>query len=399
MKKCAFLSGLFCFTAACGDDGRPVRDDAGVSAGLSETGGAEGSTSGPAQDDGSDEETDGATGTTDGGDASSTGAEAGGTCEQAQFSFDLEPQTPNVMLVLDKSRSMSNLWDHDLDPSTPQISRWHSLFNVVDYLTAELQEEINFGAQLFPSADAWLDEPTNVYSCAVSEQPEVSVAALTREAILDAMPAPGDFSISGGTPASTGVTNAIEHLVALGSDLPRAIILITDGAANCNPAEAPEDTLFVYDDTLPDIVYEAFTMHQIPVYVVGINILDEMGTKPAVNPHQALTEVALAGGVPSQGIDAFYNSFNEMELADAVGQVVGAIECTVTLEVEPDFPDHVEVTVSGTTYPQVADCDAEDGWVYTSPNGPFNAIQLCGVACDDLQGEGGVISVDYVCPE
>lgn len=350
------------------------------------------STSGDASD--SDDES---TSTDDGGadESSSTGAPQ---CEQAGYSFELLPSPPNVMLVLDKSRSMSNLWDHDNDPDTAEISRWHSLHNVVDELTAQFAGRIHFGAQLFPSAAAYLDEPTNDFSCMVEGEPEVGVGPDTAADILAALPAAEDFSISGGTPTVAGLASSIDHLLSLGDEAPRAILLLTDGAANCSTLEAPEDTLFVYDDQTPHVVASAFADHGIPTYVVGINILDEMGTKPAVNPYEALTEVADAGGVAAQGVDHFYNSFNEIELVAALEVVADRIECTISLVDMPQHPEEVAVSVDGDVWPTVADCTGEDGWVYTAPQGPYNAIQLCGAACEALQG-GGTVGVDFGCPE
>lgn len=377
------------------------------------TGGASASVGEPGTDDGSDESTsdpnddaDVAEGTTgdedDNGESSSGGADESTTdavdCEQAQFAIQLEPLPPNVMLVLDKSRSMTNPWDHDLDASTPDISRWHSLHNVVADVTAQFSSSIHFGSILFPSSDAFLDEPTNAFSCLVEDAPEVPVGAGTRDAILGSMPDPLDLTISGGTPAAAGVQNAVDHLLTLPDDAPRAVLLVTDGAANCNPDEAPADTLFVYDAQVPLVVSQAFADHAIPTYVIGINILDELGTKPAVNPHEALTAVANAGGAPSSGADSFYNSFNEIELAEALQAVAMKIECTVSLPEEPEFPDLAAVSIDGQPWNQVGDCAAGDGWTYTSPVAPFNAIELCGAACDALQG-GGTVQVEYGCPE
>lgn len=404
MKTCGkvILSILTLSLAACGGDGS--NDSGAATLGGTTTGANDASTGEPEpepEDDGNDEstgpaETDGGTGTTTG-DEPADSAETGSQCEQEMFSFDVEPQTPNVMLVLDKSRSMSNIWDHDLDPNTAEITRWNSLVNVVDYLTHEFGAQINFGAQLFPSADAYLDEPVNEFSCRVLEAPEVPVGPATAAEIIASIPEAADWTISGGTPAYAGVESALAHLDAVAPDAPRAIVLVTDGAPNCNPAEAPEDTLFVYDQEVTQIINESFTGHQTPVYVVGINILDYMETKPAVNPAQAINDMAVAGGVPAPGPDPYYNSFNEPELASALEEVVGAIECTITLEEQPIYPENVSVEVGNTWYPQVADCATEDGWVYTSPAGPYNAIQLCGAACDDLQG-GNTVGVDYLCP-
>lgn len=388
--------------AGCADGRNNHRATGGVSDSL---GGAEtgddGDTRPGAEDDGDDgttdaPETDGMTGSEEGGDAS-TGEGDDDVCEQSMYSFQVDAQTPDVMLVLDKSRSMSNLWDHDLNPATPEISRWHSLHNVVSRLLADFGGQMNFGAQLFPAADAWLDEPTNAWSCRVAAAPEVAVGPNTAAQIIAAMPAGEDFSISGGTPAVAGLRNAIEHLDDNAGKGARAIVFVTDGAANCNENEAAGETLFVYDDRVPDVIADAFNTYSIPVYVVGINILDEMGTKPAVNAYEAITDAAQAGGAPAPGPFPFYNAFNEIDLADALEAVLDDIECTINLDVEPAFPENVGVTVDGTGYLEVADCDAQDGWVYTAPAGPFNAIQLCGSACQALQ-DGGLVEVDYICP-
>ena len=342
-------------------------------------------------------ETEGMSGSSEEGGDGSTGEDDDEVCEQSMYSFEVEAHAPSVMLVLDKSRSMTNVWDHDLNPATADISRWHSLHNVVTQLLADFGSEIDFGAQLFPSADAYLDEPTNAWSCEVEGAPEVAVGPGTANQILAAMPAGADFSISGGTPAVAGLRNAVEHLDNHAGEGARAIVFVTDGAANCNENEAADDTLFVYDDRVPDVIADAFNTYSIPVYVVGINILDEMGTKPAVNAYEAITDAAQSGGAPAPGAFPFYNAFNEIDLENALEEVLDDIECTVNLDVTPTFPENVAVTVDGTGYLDVADCDTQDGWMYTAPAGPFNAIQLCGAACDALQ-DGGLVEVDYVCP-
>ncbi len=342
-------------------------------------------------------DSDGKTGGSSGEDDSVDETSNGEQCEQAEFSFTFTPETPNVMLVLDKSRSMSNLWDHDLNPGTAEISRYNSLHNVVDFLVSEFSDDINFGAQLFPSAAAFLDEPTNDFSCLVVDPPEVSVGPNSAAQILAVMPPANDFAFSGGTPAVAGLVSAIDHLKSEAPTGNRAVIFITDGAANCSPDEAPDDTLFVYDEEVPNVIASAFNDDGIPVYVVGINILDEMGTKPAVNAFEAITDAAMVGGAPAPGPQPFYNAFNEIDLADAVEQVVSDIECTVNLDVEPIFPENVGVTVDLTPYGQVADCESGDGWTYPNDAGPFNSILLCGSACDSIQN-GGLVEVEYLCP-
>jgi hypothetical protein len=389
---------------ACADNGSNGSATLGGSIGTT----AEATASDTAEDDGAEQGDESSSTTADsdsmgdeststGGDGDSESSTTAPACEQEGFAFELVPTPPNVMLVLDKSRSMTNLWDHDADATTAEISRWNSLHNVVEFVTSEFSDSINFGAILFPAAEAWLDEPVNQYSCLVHDEPEVAIGTNTGPAILAAIPAADDFAISGGTPASAGLGHSIAYLQTLPADQPRAILLITDGAANCSPDEAPEDTLFVYDDAVPALVGDAWANDAIPTYVVGINILDELGTKPAVNPYEALSAVADAGGVPATGNDRFYNAFNEIELAAALEVVANRIECTVTLPEEPEHPDYVEVTVDGQNWGAVADCTTGNGWAYTNAAGPFNAIQLCGGACEALQG-GATVNVEYKCP-
>ena len=46
---------------------------------------------------------------------------------------------------------------------------------------------------------------------------------------------------------------------------------------------------------------------------------------------------------------------------------------------------------------QVTDCATEDGWVYSNPDGPYDAIILCGTACDAL-GAAGTLDATFGCP-
>jgi hypothetical protein len=384
----ALLLGL----PACGDDGD------GRVIGASATDGDVEATTGEEVDgsttsDDDDESADGES--SDGAVDETTGS---GLCTQADFDVVLEPPTPKVMVLLDKSNSMNAQWDHDADPLTPNIPRWTSLYHVVEHLLGEFQHTTQFGSLLFPGADSWLDEPTNDWSCIVSEQPEVPVGPMNAQAILESIPPAQGFSISGGTPAVAAFETALEHLLGLQNDQPKAVVLVTDGAANCSEEEAAGDTLFVYDARLSQIVEDAYTQHEIPTYVVGIDIRDFMGSKPAVNTYHSLSEVALAGGVPREGEAPFYNSVNEHELADALDTVLHQIECTVKLPEAPEYPDEMKVDVDGLDASKLGNCSEGDGWAWTHPNGPHTTIELCGVACDALQ-DVGAVGVHYGCPE
>ncbi|MCH9686905.1 MAG: hypothetical protein K0V04_36055, partial [Deltaproteobacteria bacterium] len=61
------------------------------------------------------------------------------------------------------------------------------------------------------------------------------------------------------------------------------------------------------------------------------------------------------------------------------------------------FPDFVEVEIDGELVERVDDCASEDGWQFVNPEGPYDAIALCGAACDSLAAQG-VLDAIYRCP-
>ena len=312
-----------------------------------------------------------------------------------EFGTILQPVRPNVMLVLDKSRSMfTNSWDHDNNNGTPQITRWNSLYQVTDNILTTFDQQINFGSILFPSVQA-----QNVYNfpaCVTSDIPEVNTNPGNRAAILAAIPGPNVVNSYGGTPATLGVEAAVGHLQQQGPNNPRVMILITDGAANCDQNAQNLNELFeVYDDQLPVEVAAALANNDITTYVVGIDIAnmvlnDGIGGDPNnINPSTTLNAVAQAGGTGT-----FYNSNDQQDLLDALTLVIEeSLSCIIPLEDPPFFPDFTKVVIDGVEYELVDNCNGQDGFVY---NNDFTEIELCGQACEDLKGFGEA-DVQYFC--
>jgi hypothetical protein len=325
-----------------------------------------------------------------------------------EVDFTLQAVPPNVMLVLDKSGSMIvNEWDHDADPGTPEITRWNSLYNVVETVVGGFDTQINFGANLFPSLDAVSE--LSEQACLVDPVPAVEVGAGTGEAILAAIPDPLSDDIEGATPATAGVGVGRTHLETLDPRVPRFIVLVTDGAANCSADASTEDCPGVgcdlmenYDTNLPIAVAAAFEAG-IPTFVVGIDIVDELlgegdDGAPEANTHTELNAVAVAGGRPQDGNDKFFNAQNELDLQAALAEIAGqVVSCVVPLEPPPEHPNFVEVEIGGQSFDRVEDCAAGDGWRYVNPEGPYDAIELCGAACDALTMQGD-LDATYGCP-
>lgn len=292
-------------------------------------------------------------------------------CGEQSITFDLT--TPEVMLVLDKSGSMvSNTWDHDRDDATPEVTRWASLHQVVENVTAEFDARMNLGAVLFPAIDA--PNQSNALACLMGDGPDATVAALGGEAVLAALPPAEATDIHGGTPATAGVQMAAEHLLSIQGENPQAIVLVTDGAANCAESASGSSLFLQYDDALPVAAAEAFAAG-VPVYVVGIDIEDAVLELPIANPWERLSEVAGYGGVPRDGDVPFYDVFDELELDAALDSIAREVSCSVSVPEHFDS-DRLALAIDGELVSEVGSCDDGEGWTQEP-----GAVRLCANTC------------------
>ncbi len=336
--------------------------------------------------------------------SSSTGSTGDVPCEE--IDSIITPTPPNVVLVLDKSGSMvvnpHGFWDHDSNPITAMITRWNSLHQVVQDLTFSHGDRVNFGAALFPSKSATAQYDGS--ACVVSAEVEAPVAAMNSSDLLDAIPPAGDANLKGATPTAAGVTIALNHLKGLDPAVSRAIVLITDGAANCAMGSEPPPMFETYDQSLHTIVQQAHEVDQIPTYVVGIAIKDVVsgdekdGDPDKINNFNKLNELAVQGGRPREDPEQrFYLALDQPQLKQALLEVVDdTLSCSLPLPFAPKLPEMTGVAVGNESFSQVEDCASDDGWVYDDPDGPFTAIILCGAACEALKAAGSA-EVEFFC--
>ncbi len=317
---------------------------------------------------------------------------------------------PNVILILDKSGSMVNpelFWDDDNDDAdddgfvdqnpmimaTPKVSHWRSLHDVVTLILTNFNDKINMGATLFPSVDA---QPVlGPAACLVITTPEIPVAPMNGNNVLAGIPPAWAEDLAGGTPAEKGVTTSYDHLKGLGGSNNPIAILVTDGAANCSTSAPDDMALLDYDENLVPTVAAAFNTDNIPTYVVGIDISSEPDPQGTIT-FDVLNDLAVAGGVPREGTEKFYNATNKQELQEALDNILDTVlDCT--LEFPDGFPPDTEPTIDN--YPQPlnhsADCSMEDGWKLNE-SGDFPMIDLCGALCIYFQ-QWGELQLKFVC--
>lgn len=293
-------------------------------------------------------------------------------CGEQSIAFDFA--TPQVMLVLDKSGSMaSNTWDHDRDTGTPEVTRWASLHQVVENVSTDFDARMEMGAVLFPATNA--PNQSNALACLMGDGPDAMLSAMGGEAVLAALPDAESTTIYGGTPATAGLRMAAAHLQAVQSDQPQAIVLITDGAANCAEDAIGSGLFLQYDSALPVAAAEAFAAG-IPVYVVGIDIEDELLGAPVANPWERLSEVAEYGGVPRDGDVPFYDVFDEVELDATLASIAEEVSCSVPVPEHFDS-ERIQVTIDGASVPAADGCEDGEGWIADGPN----TLRLCADTC------------------
>jgi hypothetical protein len=309
-------------------------------------------------------------------------AEGGkGHCGESEFVFD--PVPPNVVLVLDKSGSMMTTWN----AGGMTVTRWYSLHGVVQALVESLDASVYFGVKLFPDANAGTTWETG---CGVIQGMEVPVAPMNAAAVLGGIP-PANATVQGGTPATAAMQQAVAHLHDLDPAQPRAIVLITDGAANC---VAPFHTN--YDPQLNATIDTAYQVDGIPTYVVGIGVPPGF-IDAGVNLYDQLNDAAVKGGRPKDHpTERFYSALDGAALNEALSEIGSQLtSCVVVLDPKPDHPDLIEVEIDGQPIPQVDDCEQGSGWAFLDDD--KDRIILCGQACDAL-GEGASVNTYYKCP-
>ena len=325
-------------------------------------------------------ETDGIPTTDDGDIFTSNSDGQGSICDEQDFAGEIDP--PNVMLVLDKSGSMSkNKW---LDQNAIQ-TRWASLYRTVEFMVVNYQHSIRFGMKLFPAIDA--TETGKI--CEVPDGVDVPITDNNEALLLDTMPG-ANATVAGGTPAGAGLREALEYLQELkasGDTRRSVVILVMDGrVADCD--ESHQEMLA--------IAAEGYKLGM-PTYVVGIDV--DPSTEEGVSLSVELKQLAQAGGT-----DNYYDSANSELLKQAMEEIIGKIsDCRIVLEEKPLQPDWATVTVNGVDYKWLGDttCEAaalpedQGGFVYVDVDGK-TAVQLCSAACEEYVN-AGVVTVNLLC--
>ncbi len=291
---------------------------------------------------------------------------AGTVCDEVMFQAMAE--RPDIMLVLDKSGSMDfNYWQF----MGQNMNRWDSLYLTVQSVVTQFDDQADFGAELFPKRYSFSGE------CQADYPVTVPVAPMNAQTVLSSIPQLGE-SVAGQTPMGMGIQIAKAHLESIAQpNKPQAMILVADGGVSTS-CGSPNSSAEIVN------MVSQMAANGVPTYAVGIDA-DTQSLQDQLNA------IAAAGGTGQ-----FYNAQDGNALLMMMeGIVEGVLSCSLQLEMEPDFPGFTKVNVGGMEWPQVNDCNTEDGWIWSVE---YTEITLCGAACQALKDTGSA-DLEFQCPQ
>jgi Mg-chelatase subunit ChlD len=299
------------------------------------------------------------------------GRDAAGSADAVcgSTALTLQGSPVDLLLVLDKSGSMSNDFRDDMCPpacDSTNPSKWTAVTQALTTVLTERPDLADWGLELFPTSAL----------CTVDTHPAISVGPNNATAIVNAVMA---TSPSGATPTAIAEATGAAYLMTLNDSRPRYIVLVTDGEPNC----AVSDPTMADDARAIQAVADAFTAG-VPTFVVGIGNLSPAQT--------TLNGMATAGG-EAQPADALGRTYfpgdDPATLLSALTAIAhGVASCNFVLASPPASP--ADVVVLGDGHPIAR--DAANGWSYGTDT---TVIVLHGAACTAFR-TGAVQSLSAV---
>lgn len=292
-------------------------------------------------------------GSSSGGGSSNTGGDTG-TCASADV--DLGHQLPTVLLLVDQSASMNEMFGTS--------DRWQTLrtalMDPAMGIVKTLEGQVRFGLTLFSGMNGAAPCPTLT-----------TVAPMLNNftPIDMAYPVPTSAIIDD-TPTGESITAAAKILQAVTDPGPKVIVLATDGEP---------DTCAVPDPQTPEAkemaikaAQDAFGMGVFTFYISVGNEVSEDHAREMANVGQ---------GYPRGDMTKrFYRANDQKELGDAFATIVNGVRsCSFALNGTVKDGSEAEgmVSLDGVTL-KLGD---PDGWRLSSPS----TIEFQGKACDTVK--------------
>lgn len=320
----------------------------------------------------------GASGMMIGGGVGGVGGDPNGVCEVIRANAD--PQVPDMMIVLDRSGSMT------------EGGRWVPSVSAIKSVTMQLQSQIAFGLAMFPAPPP---DPSMVigdaFACITMPDPQMCLDAIdaaacmpggiiTPVAIDNAGPIAqvlDQTSPAGGTPTPETLQTLVAAYANQSVDpdaIPpvKYILLVTDGQPTCPVGKGSDVT--PDDVNASNAAVEALTAAGVKTYVIGYD---------TNTPGNEALAMVLDGFAQRGGTgDTMHRPVEDEASLLAVLQSIASelVSCTYVLDNPPRAAEFVRVLLDGN---QINLNDA-DGWVLSGDR----TVEVQGAACTQLRSSG-----------
>ncbi len=282
---------------------------------------------------------------------------ANGEC--AQQSFVLSSKPADVLLVLDRSKSMI---EHTVPPNG--ATRWGAVVPALTSVVSDTDASVAWGLKLFPEG-----EGSECIASSVTAAIPVEIAGGNAANISAAIMA--TQALGNGTPTGAAIAAGTAYLQSRGVGN-QFMVLATDGDPSCPSGDAAE--------ALAVSSISAALAAGFPTYVIGV--LDPASDK---GKFPVLNQMAEAGGTARSDnpvADKFYQAYSQEELVSALKAVTGeVVSCVFEFTGRPPAPDNIAVKINGERVEQ--DGTRSEGWAYTSD--AYLALELFGSACQQVK--------------
>lgn len=315
---------------------------------------------------------------------------------------------PILYFVLDRSGSMGEAIEGT------SLTKYAAAQTAVGEVLESIGHRVRYGAVVYPATaeDSSCQAGRQVFPPTLGDAPS-SVPAGARGPVLRAfLNRIGAFQPGGATPTAATLESVLPSIAGAADRI--AVVLVTDGAPNCNgDLGCPSSTC------IPDIEGANFlgwpcgTAQSCcdPAVLgpgAGGNCIDGEATLAAVQRlaeagidtyvvgmpgseayANLLDRLAEAGGRARPTLPAYYAVSDAAALGDALLEIgTGlAIQCEIELESTPPDPELVNLYFDG----EVVALDPENGWDFGSPS----ALSVRGEACEMLRS-GSIREVQIV---
>ncbi len=298
--------------------------------------------------------------------------------------WEVEALNPRVVFVVDLSSSMvTQTVDHDGNPASPETTRWHAVRAGLQRSLWAWDDSHELGLSAFPWSASAPPDPSACFAGLLALEPAPGAAAT----LLGALPPADDLTLSGATPTREAIDQARALLSSYPFTRRRYMVLLTDGAPNCDPLLEPPALFDEVDDGAAQEIASAANFG-FQTAVVALDVPDApsggMDGDPLTNPRQVLDGLAAAGGITSAALPV-----------SSVSELVDALEMLRVMMDRPrlQVPDPLlsfgwyEVEIGGVVYEEVRDCESEDGFAFVDMGeapGRWDTLELCGEALGAL---------------